>query len=236
MKVSSFYHIQKHTKNLDQELQDELKTKIRRTCKNYSKLKVPYKHQKITDKLSRNTNITILRQDKGRGATILDRKDYIQKCVSILNTSQFRKLGTDPNMSLERKVERTLRKIKHKFEENEYKKLYPTDSIPRLFYGTPKVYKLQEQQQQKRLEELTMRPMISNIGTATYDTAKYLNKLLTPLSKSDYNILNREDLIRRLREETIPAGYKIISFDVKNLFTNAPLDKTIDFILKRSIR
>ena len=43
---SFFYHIQKHTKNLDQELQDELKTKIRRTCENYSKLKVPYKHQK----------------------------------------------------------------------------------------------------------------------------------------------------------------------------------------------
>ena len=175
-----------------------------------------------------------MRQDKGRGVTILDRKDYIQKCVSILNTSQFRKLGTDPNMSLERKVERTLRKIKHKFEENEYKKLYPTDSIPRLFYGTPKVYKLQEQQQQKRLEELTMRPMISNIGTATYDTAKYLNKLLTPLSKSDYNILNKEDLIRRLRQETIPAGYKMNSFDVQNLSTNVPLDKIIGFILRKA--
>ena len=201
---------------------------------NYLKLKVPYKHQKIINKLSRNTDIIILRQDKGRGVTILDRKDYIQKCVSILNTSQFRKLGTDPNMSLERKVERTLRKIKHKFEENEYKKLYPTDSIPRLFYGTPKVYKLQEQQQQKRLEELTMRPMISNIGTATYDTAKYLNKLLTPLSKSDYNILNKEDLIRRLRQETIPAGYKMNSFDVQNLSTNVPLDKIIDFILRKA--
>ena len=175
-----------------------------------------------------------MRQDKGRGVTILDRKDYIQKCVSILNTSQFRKLGTDPTMSLERKVERTLRKIKHKFEENEYKKLYPTDSIPRLFYGTPKVYKLQEQQQQKRLEELTMRPMISNIGTATYDTAKYLNKLLTPLSKSDYNILNKEDLIRRLTQETIPAGYKMNSFDVQNLSTNVPLDKIIGFILRKA--
>ena len=75
-----------------------------------------------------------------------------------------------------------------------------------MFYGTPKVHKLQQQQQQQRLEELTMRPVISNIGTATYEIAKYLNKLLTPLNKSDYNILNTEDFIRRLREETIPAG------------------------------
>ena len=64
--------------------------------------------------------------------------------------------------------------------------------------------------------------------------AKYLNKLLTPLSKSDYNILNIEDLIRRLRQKTIPAGYKMNSFDVQNLSTNVPLDKFIDFILRKA--
>ena len=57
-----------------------------------------------------------------------------------------------------------------------------------------------------------MGPIRSNIGTTTKEIAKYLNKLLIPLSKLDYNILNTEDLIRRLREETIPAGYKIILF------------------------
>ena len=150
--------------------------------------------------------------------------------MSILKTSQFRKLDTDLTKSLERKVQQTLRKIKHKFEENEYKKFYPTGSSSGLFYGTPKVHKLQQQQQQQRLEELTMKPIISNIGTATYEIAKYLNKLLTPLSKSDYNILHTEDLIRRLREETISARYKMISFDVKSLFTNVTLDKTINFI------
>ena len=43
-----------------------------------------------------------------------------------------------------------------------------------LFYGTTKVHKLQQQQQEQRLEELTMRPIISNIGKATYDM-KLLN-------------------------------------------------------------
>ena len=83
------------------------------------------------------------------------------------------------------------------------------------------------------ISHYSMRPIISNIETATYETAKYLNKLLPPWSKSDYNILNAEDLIRRLREETIPAGYKIISFDVKSLFTSVPLEKTKVFILKK---
>ena len=59
----------------------------------------------MIDKLARNTDIIILKQDKGRVVIILDRKNYIQKCVSILNTSQFRKLDNDPTKSLERKVQ-----------------------------------------------------------------------------------------------------------------------------------
>ena len=101
----------------------------------------------MIDKLARNTDIIILKQDKGRVVIILDRKSYIQKCVSILNTSQFRKLDTDPTKSLERKLQQTQRKIKHEFEDNKYKKLYPTGSRLGLFYGTPKVHKLQQQQQ-----------------------------------------------------------------------------------------
>ena len=50
-----------------------------------------------------------------------------------------------------------------------------------------------------------MRPIISNIETASYEIAKYLNKLFTPLSKSEHNILKTEDLTRGIREETIPA-------------------------------
>ena len=206
---------------------------IRKTSENYLKLKVPYNHYKKINKLSRNIDIIILRKDKGWGVTILDRKDCIQKCGSMLHTSQFRKLNTDLTKSLERKVQQTLQKIRHKFEENEYKKLYLTGSRPGLFYGKPKAHELKHHQQQQRFEEFKMRPIISTIGTRNHEIAKYFNKLLTPLSKSDCNISNTEDLIRRLREETIPAGYKMISFDMKSLYTNIPLDKTIDFILKK---
>ena len=41
---SFFYQVQKYTSNLDQQIQDELKTKIRRTCENYSKV---FKNSKV---------------------------------------------------------------------------------------------------------------------------------------------------------------------------------------------
>ena len=42
-----------------------------------------------------------MRQDKGRGVTILDRKDYREKCLNILDTTQFHKLSKDPTKTLE---------------------------------------------------------------------------------------------------------------------------------------
>ena len=42
----------------------------------------------------------------------------------------------------------------------------------------------------KKLEKLTMRAIISNISTTTFEIVKHLNKLLTKLKKSYYTILN----------------------------------------------
>ena len=73
---------------------------------------------------------------------LLDQKDYIEKCLNILDTKQCGKLSKDSTKTLERKMQHVLRKIKCNHEEKEYKKLYPTESKPGLFYGTAKAHKL----------------------------------------------------------------------------------------------
>ena len=83
----------------------------------------------------------------------------------MLNTNQFVKLNLDPTKTTERKVQKDLRKIKSKFSPNEYKQLYPTGSSPCKFYGTVKIYELSQDDQ---VEKLPIRPIISNIDTATY--------------------------------------------------------------------
>ena len=43
---------------------------MRRTCENYSRIKVPYKYQHLItsiDNISRNKDIILIKQDKGRG-------------------------------------------------------------------------------------------------------------------------------------------------------------------------
>ena len=53
-----------------------------------------------------------------------------------------------------------------------------------------------------------MRPVMSNIGTAAYKIAKYLNKLLTPLNKSDNNILKRKTLQGGLEKKQFQLDIK----------------------------
>ena len=78
-----------------------------------------------------------------------------------------------------------------------------------MFYTIAKVHKLQGGE---GLNELTMRPIISNIGIAAYETAKFLNSLLASLGKSDRSIPNTETFVKQVKGQRIPEGYKMISF------------------------
>ena len=37
----------------------------------------------------------------------------------------------------------------------------------------------------------------------------------------------------KIKNEKVPDGYQMVPIDVKSLFTNGPLDRTIQLVLKR---
>ena len=78
-----------------------------------------------------------------------------------------------------------------------------------------------------------IRPLVSNIGTAKNDLAKYLAKLLFPLHQTEYTIKNTKQFIEQIRMKQVPDGYKMVSFDIKSLFSNVTLGKTIEITLER---
>ena len=90
--------------------------------------------------------------------------------LAILNTEQFVQLQKNPTKSLERKVQCTLRKVKHKLSTDVYAKLYPTGSSLGKFHRTAKVHKLAIND---TVEELPLRPIVSNLNTAKYQLARY---------------------------------------------------------------
>ena len=61
----------------------------------------------------------------------------------------------------------------------------------------------------------------------------YLAKMLSSFSKSEYTVHNNLEFISYMKTIFIPSDPNFISFHIKLLFTNKPLDFKIDLILKR---
>ena len=125
-----------------------------------------------------------------------------------------------------RKGTKSIAKIKKKrLPSFVYSKSCLTVSSPVKFYGTAKLHKVPSN---STVQQLPFKPIICNIGTATYDLAKYLAELLKPWSELQYTIKNGDTLTKKSRKS------RFLLF-LKPLFTSAFLDQRIDIIIKRII-
>ena len=175
---------------------------------------------RVLRNLRKNKDIVTTKPDKGNGVVILDRKLYdnaIQELIS--DTSKFEKLNEDPTLKREASLQRFFRKLKQKnfFNENEYDKLYPSGSAPARIYGTPKMHKFSPSDSFPKL-----RPIVSSIDTFNYNLARFLCDLLSPLVPNDYSCKDTFSFV---------SQKFLVSYDVTSLFTNIPLQETIDIAI-----
>ena len=68
-------------------------------------------------------------------------------------------------------------KVKNAFTNENYEEIYPSCSKPVFIYEKPKIHKLKH----NNINELSLRPIISSIGTYNYNLAKFLSSLLKPV-------------------------------------------------------
>ena len=121
-----------------------------------------------------------------------------------------------------------MKKIKTEggLSEATYKRLYQMGAGSPKFYGLPNVHK----------QGTPLRPIVSSIGSATYQTAKELSRILKPLvGKSRHHIQNNQDFVEDLKSIKISPDEVMMSFDVKALFTSVPIElalKVIEKLLK----
>ena len=98
--------------------------------------------------------------------------------------------------------------------------LRPSGSAPGKLYGMCKVHK----------DGNPLRPVVSMLNTAEYKLAKYLDNIIKPHIPSRYMLNSTDMFINELNDFTFEPNDIIVSFDVCSLFTNVPLQETIDII------
>lgn len=63
-----------------------------------------------------------------------------------------------------------------------------------------------------------------------------MSRLLNPLTHNEFSLKDSFDAVNRIQnipDNLFTDGYRFIYFDVKSLFTNIPLDKTVQIVLKK---
>ena len=88
-------------------------------------------------------------------------------------------------------------------------------------YGFPKIQR----------SSIPLRPILTSINHCSYKIAKFFIPFLTPISTSSFVIKDSVSFVQeRLNSDINSHGVVIASFDVTSLFTNIPVDETIEII------
>ena len=177
------------------------------------------------EELKKDKTRMILTADKGVSIVVLDKEEYTKKAVELLSQSSYKKISTDPTNKYKNKLITLLKKIKTEggMDDATYRRLYPTGASPPKFYGLPKVHK----------SGMPLRPIVSSIGSVTYETSKELSRILKPLvGRSPHHVQNNQEFLKQLGDIKLGPDDIIMSYDVKALFTSVPIKPALKIIQK----
>ena len=108
---------------------------------------------------------------------------------------------------------------------NESCSFYPSGSAPARMYGTPKIHKFSPSDSFPKLC-----PIVSSIGTFNYNLARFLCDLLSPLVPNDYSSKDTFSFVSQIKNANLSKKL-IVSYDVTSLFSNIPLQETVDIAI-----
>ena len=152
---------------------------------------------------------------------------------NILNDkSKFQKVYIDHDKILnhlthmENRLRNILKNLRDKKEISieQYKDLSPSGSRPGIMHGSAKVHKIVTG------GFASFRPILSAIGTLTYKLAKFLALMLEPLTTNEYTIRNSFTFAEEL--QSFDSKLVMARFYIQSLFTNIPLQETIDLCVE----
>ena len=175
-------------------------------------------------RLKQAEGITIRKADKTASLVLLPTDDYYRKLDEILaDTSKFQRIKKNPIDDIKREANNIIERI-NASSDSIHLPLISGDYEPGYLYGNVKTHK----------QGNPLRPIISQVTLPTYSLAKTMNKILAPFVPTKYCVNSSLEFLDLLRRSS--KGGNIASIDAESLFTNVPVDETIEMILDRVYR
>ena len=142
------------------------------------------------------------------------------------DVSKFKEITVEPGKEInlllqhEGKLTEFLKQMKSSVTTDLYKHLYPQGSQPGIMYRLSKIHKPLV----NGFPRLT--PILSAINTGTYKWAKFFIPLLKPFTSNNYTVKDSFEFAKDITQQS--SKLFMASLDVDSLFTNVPLDETIE--------
>ena len=159
-------HIERVCQQLKQRKVEELRGETKQIFKNIQppKPNIMKEEAKAIQNLKRDKERVILTANKGVFMMVMDKEDYIKKSEELLHQPTYKELLSNPTTKHKNRLTSLLKTIKSEggIDNITYKRLYPTGAGSSKYYGLPKIHKA----------GVPFRPIISNRGSATYESAK----------------------------------------------------------------
>ena len=103
--------------------------------------------------------------------------------------------------------------------------MHPSGSTPARIYGTPKIHKFSPSGSFP-----TLRSIVSSIGTFNYHLARFFCDLISPLFPNDYSCKDTFYFVSQIKNANLSKKI-LVFYNATSLFTNVPLQETIDIAI-----
>ncbi|UYV66881.1 hypothetical protein LAZ67_4003212 [Cordylochernes scorpioides] len=172
----------------------------------------------ILNNLSKNKNITISRADKGGSVVILNTEDYINRMKTHLNNTEFF-IKIEPQeasksiTAFKKSIHQLLKNLI--IDQSLKKQILENPGTHPYIYGLPKIHK----------KNTPLRPIVAYNQSPAYSLSKHLANRRSEITKNIPHIVkNPEDILQKMKNFKLKANHRIVSYDVKDLYTSLPHD------------
>ena len=159
----------------------------------------------------------------------MQKDDYNQKLQQMIDEEIRNGIYTpaeDNTLYHLRKFQEFLRRNNARYED-----MRPVSNQPGRIYATAKTRKFNSLDD-LNVNNLKFRPIISQIGTYTYNTAKVIAEYLKPLCSNQYKISDTQEFASPIKDQPpLNDDEQYVSYDVDSLLTNIPVAETIKYII-----
>jgi hypothetical protein len=174
--------------------------------------------------LSHNPDITVKPADKGGATVLLTTNNYNTEALRQLQDPHYyRTLDLPLTTTTHQQLTGILLDMRDKLQIDRKQFDYVLRPInqckSRTFYLLPKIHKPID----KWLNNLTPpgRPIVSDVDSVTYYSAKLITQLLTPFPPTLASfVLNSQEFVNKIRGQPLPTSTLLVTADIDSLYTN----------------